>query len=197
MNSPLPSLSTKPADRTDQRPRRPGSGVRGALRDVVDRTRSGDLGLVPVVVGIIVIWTIFQVLNPLFLSGPNLVNLLMESVPVGVMALGIVLVLLVGQIDLSVGSMSGCAAAVLAVLSVKVGVPAVVAVALALISGAAVGWFYAQVYNRIGVPSFIITLAGLLSLVGAQLAVLGPEGTINLPVDSSLVSFAQTSFVPA
>lgn len=69
----------------------------------LDRLRSGDLGFLPVIVGLAVIWTVMQILNPIFLSSPNLVNLAMECVPVGVIALGIVCVLLVGEIDLSVG----------------------------------------------------------------------------------------------
>ena len=79
------------------------------------RIRGGDLGPLPVVLGLVVIWTVFQLLNPVFLSSENLVNLTMQCAAIGTIALGIVLVLLVGEIDLSVGSVSGLAAAVLAV----------------------------------------------------------------------------------
>ncbi|WP_198653483.1 sugar ABC transporter permease [Actinocorallia populi] len=171
-------------------------GLRGALATVVDRARQGELGMIPVVVGLIIIWTVMQVLNPVFLSSANLVNLTMESAAVGIMALGIVCVLLVGEIDLSVGSVSGLSAALLAVLFVDQGLPAAVAVLGAIAMGVGVGWVYAQVFNRFGVPSFVISMGGLLGLLGLQLYVLGTKGSINLPFDSGIVHFAQLAFVP-
>lgn len=173
-----------------------GFGVRGALSSTMDRLRGGDLGLVPVLGGLAVIWAVLQALNPIFLSSRNLSNLLLECAPVGVIALGVVCVLLVGQIDLSVGSISGLSAAVLAVLFVGQGRPVWLAVLAAVLLGAAVGWVYAQAFNRLGVPSFVVTLAGLLALLGIQLKVLGSAGSINLPFDSALVTFAQQAFVP-
>ena len=173
------------------------SGVRGAVRGFIDRVRGGDLGLLPVIAGLVVISTVLQISNPIFLSSPNLVNLMMEAVPVGVMALGIVCVLLVGEIDLSVGSVSGLSAAILAVLFVNRDVPVWIAIAAAVAAGVAIGLVYAAVFNRIGIPSFVITLAGLLAFLGLQLKVLGKAGSINIPFDSALVQFAQTWFVPA
>jgi D-xylose transport system permease protein len=164
---------------------------------ILDRIRSGDLGVLPIVIGLAVIWTVFQVLNPIFLSSANLVNLLMESVSVGVIALGVVCVLLVGQIDLSVGSISGLSAAITAITYVNAGWPLWLSMAAAVGSGAAVGWLYAQMFNRLGVPSFVATLAGLLGFLGLQLYLLGSKGAVNLPFDSDLVHFAQLAFVPA
>lgn len=164
---------------------------------VLDRIRGGDLGVLPVAIGLVVIWTVFQALNPIFLSSTNLVNLTLESAPVGIMALGVVCVLLVGQIDLSVGSASGLTSAVMAVFFVDRGLPAWVAVLAAVALGSALGWLYGQIFNRFGVPSFVITMAGLLGLLGVQLWVLGAKGSINLPFDSGLVTFAQLAFVPA
>lgn len=97
------------------------TGARDRRRAVSDRLRGGDLGLLPVLAGLVVIWVVMQILNPIFLSSANLTNLALESVPVGIIALGVVCVLLVGQIDLSVGSISGLGAAVLAVLFVDRG----------------------------------------------------------------------------
>ncbi|WP_141585910.1 sugar ABC transporter permease [Actinomadura sp. WMMA1423] len=173
-----------------------GRGVRAALAAAADRVRGGDLGVAPVVGGLIVIWTVMQILNPVFLSSANLVNLALECVPVGVIALGVVFMLLVGQIDLSVGSVSGLSAAVVAVLFVDHGWPSWLAIAAAVVLAVALGWFYAQVFNRLGVPSFVITLAGLLGWLGLQLWILGPKGSINLPFDSRLVTFAQLDFLP-
>ncbi|MEU7002901.1 sugar ABC transporter permease [Nonomuraea sp. NPDC046570] len=172
-------------------------GVRGVLDGVIDRARGGDLGMIPVVAGLVVIWTVLQILNSYFLSSANLVNLAMESAAVGVIALGVVCVLLVGEIDLSVGSISGLSAAIVAVLFVDQGLPVWAAILGAVVAGAVIGWLYAQVYNRFGVPSFVVTLAGLLAFLGFQLWVLGAKGSINLPFDSGLVFFAQLAFVPA
>ena len=79
------------------------SGIRGTVEAFIDRLRGGDLGSIPVVVGLVIIWAVFQTLNPTFLSSTNLVNLTMQSAAVGTIAIGIVLVLLMGEIDLSVG----------------------------------------------------------------------------------------------
>ncbi|MEU7856702.1 sugar ABC transporter permease [Nonomuraea sp. NPDC049141] len=187
--------STLTTDRQDER-LSGHEGLRGAIADVLERARGGDLGVIPVVVGLIVIWTVLQILNPIFLSSANLVNLTLESAAVGIIALGIVCVLLVGQIDLSVGSVSGLSGAVLAVLFVSNGLPVWLAILAAVIMGAVIGWVYAQLFNRFGVPSFVITMAGLLAFLGLQLYVLGSKGSINLPFDSGLVNFAQLDFVP-
>lgn len=183
-------------DRQDERLRN-STGFRGAVESALDRVRSGDLGVLPVIAGLAIIWTILQILNPKFLSSSNLVNLAMECAAVGVIALGIVCVLLLGQIDLSVGSVSGLSAAVVTVTFVNQGWPVWMSVLTAVLMGAVIGWFYGQVFNRFGVPAFVITLAGLLGFLGLQLYVLGPIGSINLPFDSPLVYFAQLAFVPA
>ncbi|GLW07586.1 ABC transporter permease [Microtetraspora sp. NBRC 13810] len=190
-----PAATAVATDLQDER-LRSREGLGGALTAIADRARGGDLGMIPVVVGLVVIWTVLQILNPVFLSSANLVNLAMESAAVGVIALGIVCVLLVGEIDLSVGSVSGLSAAVVAVLFVGHGLPAWIAVLAAVVMGAVIGWIYSQIFNRFGVPSFVITLAGLLAFQGLMLYVLGSKGSINLPFDSGLVNFAQLSFVP-
>ncbi|MCO5974593.1 sugar ABC transporter permease [Actinoallomurus soli] len=167
------------------------------LRALIARFRGGDLGVVPVVAGLVVIWTVMQILNPVFLSSVNLVNLTLECAPVGVIALGVGLMLLVGQIDLSVGSLSGLAAALTAILFVDQGLSPWLAVPASVAAAAIIGLLYALVFNRLGVPSFVITLAGLLGFLGVQLWVLGSKGSINLPYDSGLVTFAQLDFLPA
>lgn len=189
------SEAAAPLDLLDERLRH-GGGWRAVARAGWERLRAGDVGPLPIVAGLVVIWTVFQLLNPAFLSSANLVNLLMESVAVGVIALGVVCVLLVGQIDLSVGSVSGLSAALTAVTFVNSGWPLPLALAAAIGAGAAIGWLYAQLVTRLGVPSFVATLAGLLSFLGLQLYLLGSTGAINLPYDSGPVHFAQLAFVP-
>ena len=119
-----------------EQPEEQAPGLRGWLRDLVARVSAGDLGSIPVVVGLVVIWTTFQILNPTFLSSTNLVNLTMQCAAVGTMAIGIVLVLLIGEIDLSVGSVSGLASAILAVAFVQNGLPLVVAILMAVAAAA-------------------------------------------------------------
>lgn len=170
--------------------------IRRAFELLLARIRGGDLGSLPVVVGLALIWTVFQILNPVFLSSTNLVNLTMQCAAIGTIALGVVLVLLVGEIDLSVGSVSGLAAAVLAVTFVQLQWNLVFALVAAVAVGCAAGLLYGFLYTRFGVPSFVITLAGLLGFLGLQLWVLGDTGSINLPFDSWLVVFAQHLFLP-
>ena len=173
-----------------------GPSVRSRLEGFGARVRGGDLGALPVIAGLVIIWGVFQGLNPVFLSSGNLVNLTLQCASIGTIALGIVVVLLLGEIDLSVGSVSGLAGAILAVAFVQADWPLVLAIAAALASGTAVGLVYGFLYTRFGLPSFVITLAGLLGVLGVQLWVLGETGSINLPFDSWLVQFAQHLFLP-
>jgi len=182
--------STQQLDRRDER-LQDRSGVAGTLRAFLDRVRSGDLGSLPVVVGLAFIWTVFETLNPVFLSPNNVVNMLFDCSTVGVISLGIVCVLMVGEIDLSVGSVSGLASALLGVLWVNSGWPIALAILAALITGCVIGCVYAALFNRLGMPSFVSTLSGLLAFVGLQLYILGPTGSINLPYDSPMVNFGQ------
>ena len=193
------SVDSKPnaaaLDRADTRVRH-DQGVGGAIRGFLDRVRSGDLGSLPVVVGLAVIWTVFQSLNPVFLSANNLVNLLFDCSTVGVIALGIVCILMVGEIDLSVGSVSGFASALVGVLWVNADWPVVAAIPVALLVGAIIGSLYALLFNRLGMPSFVSTLAGLLAVLGLQLYILGSSGSINLPYGSPVVNLGQTLVMP-
>lgn len=162
----------------------------------VDRVRSGDLGSLPVVVGLLIICTAFQTLNPVFLAPDNLVNLLFDCSTVGVISLGIVCILMVGEIDLSVGSVSGFSSALVGVLWVNQDWPVAVAIVTALGLGAAIGALYGFLFNRLGMPSFVSTLAGLLAWLGLQLYLLGSSGSINLPYGSPLVNFGQMLVMP-
>ncbi len=192
---PTADPTSLPADLQDER-LIASQGVGGWLSATWGRLRSGDLGSLPVVVGLVLIWGVFFALEPAFLSSRNLVNLSLQMVAVGTISIGVVLVLLLGEIDLSIGSMSGLAAAILAVMFVARETSVIVAILAALGAGALVGLAYGTLFNRFGVPSFVITLAGLLALLGLQLRVLGNQGTINLPFESGLVRFASQQFLP-
>jgi D-xylose transport system permease protein len=182
-------------DRRDERIKHAES-LDGSIRAFLDRVRSGDLGSLPVIVGLAIIWTVFQSLNPVFLAPNNLVNLLFDCSTIGVIALGIVCILMVGEIDLSVGSVSGFASALVGVLWVNQGWPVGIAIIAALAFGTLIGAIYAFLFNRFGMPSFVSTLAGLLSVLGLQLYLLGSTGSINLPYESPLVNFGQLLVMP-
>jgi D-xylose transport system permease protein len=184
-----------PSDLQDERLIRP-TGFRENLAAQIKRIRTGDLGSLPVIVGLVVIFIIFQILNPAFLGPQNLSDLLSGSTAVGVTAIGIVLVLLLGQIDLSVGSMAGVSSAIFGVLLTKAQWPEWIIIIVALAAGAVVGLLYGFLFVRFGVPSFVITLAGLLTLLGVQLFILGPSGTVNIPFTSFLVSFTLLNYLP-
>ncbi len=190
-----PAAASPLLDRSDERVKH-ASGIGGAIRSFTDRVRSGDLGSLPVIVGLAIIWTVFQSLNSVFLSSNNLVNLLFDSATVGVISLGIVCILMVGEIDLSVGSVSGFASAVVGVLWVNQGWPIWLAILAAVAAGAVIGSLYSLLFNRFGMPSFISTLAGLLAVLGLQLYILGESGSINLPYGSAMVDFGQSLFMP-
>ena len=182
-------------DRSDERLVE-GSSPRAMLEGFVRRMRSGDLGMMPVITGLIIIWIVFYTQNPRFLSSRNLVELSLDSATIGMISIGVVLVLLLGEIDLSIGSVSGVAGSILAVLLVYQGWPLPAAILAAVATGLAIGVFYGLLFTRFGVPSFVMTLAGLLAFLGLQLTVLGSRGTVNLPVNSWLVDFASFKFLP-
>jgi D-xylose transport system permease protein len=159
------------------------------------RLARGELGSIRVILGIAVIWTIFQLANDRFLSAVNLSNLSLQIAAVATISIGVVLVLLLGEIDLSVGAVSGLAAAVMAVMSVKEGIDPALAIFLGLAVGCAIGMFNGFMVTVFGIPSFVVTLAGLLGWQGAQLAVLGDTGSVNLP-DSIITDLTSTFFDP-
>ncbi len=102
--------------------------VRAGLGTLRRRITSGDVGSLPVILGLVLIWGVFDYLNPNFLSPRNLTNLTVQIADIGIVSVGIVLVLLLGEIDLSVGSVYGLGSAVMAVLSVQHGWPTPVAI---------------------------------------------------------------------
>jgi D-xylose transport system permease protein len=159
------------------------------------RAAQGEFATVRVVLIIAVIWIIFQLANDRFLTAVNLSNLVLQIAGVATISIGVVLVLLLGEIDLSVGAVSGLAASVMAVLNVQQGWSPELAIVAGLATGAAIGLFTGFMVTTFGIPSFVVTLAGLIGWQGVQLAVLGETGTINLP-DNLITDLTGTFFDP-
>jgi D-xylose transport system permease protein len=176
---------TEPAEAREAVELRPGR----LLRQIAQ----GELATVRVVVLLGVIWIIFQSQNDRFLSAENLTNLMLQVTAVGTVSVGVVLVLLLGEIDLSVGAVSGFCAGVMAVLNVKHGWSPELAIVAGLVVGLAIGTFYGFIVTRFGIPSFVVSLAGLLGFQGALLWVLGETGTVNIP-DNTITDLANTFF---
>ena len=158
--------------------------VPSALRDYWARVRSGDLGALPAILGLAGLVVLFTALRPdTFLSERNIANLFTQAMPVTILAMGLVFVLLLGEIDLSAGVASGVCAAVMAKLITDAGQPWYVAVlsavATGIVIGVAIGWLVAVVR----IPSFVVTLALFLGLQGITLRLIGEGGTVPVRDD--------------
>ena len=164
-------------------------GVAGQLKalgkdaqsGVLGRILRGDVGYLQVFLALGLIWTVFQLANDRFLTATNLTNLLLQVTAIGIISIGVVLVLLLGEIDLSIGAVSGLCAGIMAVLTVQHGWDPGLAILIGLLAGTAIGLINGFFNTYFGIPSFVVTLAGLIAWQGALLLVLGDTGTINLP----------------
>ncbi len=166
-----------------------------AIRQLGRRMAQGEAGTLLVILMVAVIWAFFYFENPRFLSPFNLTNLMLQQSAIATISMGVVFVLLLGEIDLSVGAVSGFTASVMAVMIVKNANSAVLAVVVALALGALVGLFNGFMVTRFRIPSFVVTLAGSLVLLGLQLYVLGDTGTINL-FNNFVTDLTSTFFSP-
>ena len=159
------------------------------------RLVEGDLGSLRVLLVLAIIWTVFAVQNDRFLTATNLTNLALQIAAVGTISVGVVLVLLLGEIDLSVGAVSGLSASIMAVLAEQHGWSAPSAILAGLCTGAVIGLFQGTIVTWLEIPSFVVTLAGLLGWQGVQLKVLGTTGTVNV-TSPGIVDLAGTFLAP-
>jgi D-xylose transport system permease protein len=159
-----------------------------------NKLAGGDLGLIPVIIGLILIWLVFQTVNANFLSGRNLSNLILQIAEIGMLGIGETFILLLGEIDLSIGAVSGVAAAVLVLLS-NAGVNPWIAILAAIAAGVVIGAFQGLWVTYIGVPAFIVTLAGSLGYQGILLSMLGSTGTV--PISNITLLNITSTYVPS
>jgi D-xylose transport system permease protein len=158
-----------------------GAYARGWWTDV----KSGDLGSLPIVVGLVIICIVFQSQNDRFLTAGNFVNLLVQTAPYAVIAMGVTFALLLGEIDLSIGFVSGVGGVLTAILLTPDGnvMPTPLVLAIVLAAGLGIGTLHGLIITKVGVPSFVVTLAGLLAWNGVVLLLIGSKGTVILQND--------------
>ncbi len=162
-------------------------GIKQAMTDYWNRVKGGDVGSLPAVLGLIALVILFSALKPsTFFSALNFANLMNQGTAIIVLAMGLVFVLLLGEIDLSAGFTAGTAAAVLAIALTSWGLPWPVALVLGLVTGTIIGLIIGLLVSRLGIPSFVVTLAMFLALQGVMLIVIGEGGTITLRSDELL-----------
>jgi len=157
---------------------------------------TADFSVLPVGISLLLLSIIFQTLNSRFLSGENLANLISQNVPLALIATGSVLMLLIGEIDLSVGVVSGLAASIIISLNVSKGWSPATSIAIGVAVAAAIGLSNGFFVTKFGLPSFVVTLAGLLTWQGVQFTVLRSRGTINIP-DGFISSLMSTYLSPS
>ncbi len=154
-----------------------------AGRNYFAKVKVGETGSLPAMLGLIILVVIFDMANPIFLKPVNFANLLTQTATVTTLAMGVTFVLLLGEIDLSAGVTAGLSAAFLAVSLFEYGVSWQVAVLIAISLGALIGFLIGLLVAKVGIPSFVVTLAAFLAFQGLQLVVIGRGGLIGLKSD--------------
>jgi D-xylose transport system permease protein len=171
------------------------AALRAYTRGYLARVRGGELGSIPAIAGLVVITVVFAVVHQGFLSAYNIEALVIQAAPVIVMAMGLIHVLLLGEIDLSAGTTGGLCSAILAVLTLRAGVSWWLALVAGLIAGVVIGLGMGWLRARFGIPSFVITLATFLAFQGVTLILIGGQGSVILPGGSPLIDL-ENSFLP-
>ena len=175
----MSTTATDPGtDRAPDTSTEPGLG--DILRDSVTTVRGGDVGSLPAILGLLVLVAVFSALRPgTFTNAFNFANLINQSAAITVLAMGLVFVLLLGEIDLSAGYTGGTAAAVMGILMTRHDVHWLPSLVGCLLTGVVIGTCIGLLVARLGIPSFVVTLAAFLGLQGVMLALIGEGGTIG------------------
>ena len=148
--------------------------------------RQGRMGSFPALIGFLVLVVLFSFLSPVFFTQLNFANLLQQSAPLIILAMGLVFILLIAEIDLSAGVTSGLASAIFVVVLKNLGIPWWLAIILSLLVGVAIGLFIGIMVARVGIPSFVVTLAAFLAFQGLQLMVIGQGGLYRVETPAIL-----------
>ena len=156
------------------------SSIAESFRAYVSRVKSGDMGPLPAVIGLMVLVVLFSLMRPVFFTPLNFANFFTQAAVVAILAMGLVFVLLLGEIDLSAGVTSGVSGALLAVGMAKYGFPWYVALGVSLAAGVIIGLFIGFLVARVGIPSFVVTLALFLAFQGLVLIIIGEGGNVRI-----------------
>jgi D-xylose transport system permease protein len=155
-------------------------------RQYLARLKGGETGSLPALLGLFILALIFALANPIFLKPINFANLLTQTATVTTLAMGITFVLLLGEIDLSAGVTAGLSAAFLAISMANYGVAWPLAVIISLLLGVVIGLSIGVLVSKVGIPSFVVTLAAFLAFQGLQIVVVGRGGLIGIDADPIL-----------
>ena len=169
--------------------------IKGAMQDYLARVKSGDMGALPGVLGLVALCAVFGAMSDVFLTPGNFANLLTQAAAVTVIAMGLVFVLLLGEIDLSAGYASGVCGAVLVILITDHGVAWWIALLVSIVVGAILGYAIGTLVSRLGIPSFVVTLATFLAFQGLLLLLAGEGGTIRIE-DPTILSVQNNNLTP-
>ncbi len=151
-----------------------------AVRSYLGRVRGGDMGSLPAVLGLVVLFAVFGLANSRFTSALNLANLVTQAGSICVLAMGLVFVLLLGDIDLSAGVAGGVSACVMALMMVNQGWPWWAGILAGVVCGALIGLAIGVLCAKLGIPSFVVTLAFFLGLQGVTLKLIGEGGSVRV-----------------
>jgi D-xylose transport system permease protein len=169
--------------------------LKGAASNYFSRIKAGDIGSLPAVLGLVSLIAVFGAMSEFFLTNRNFANLLTQAAPVMVIAMGLVFVLLLGEIDLAAGYASGVCGAVLVLLVTNHGWSWYTALAASIAVGAALGLLIGTLVSRVGIPSFVVTLAAFLAFQGILLLLAGEGGTIPI-ADKTILAVENSNLTP-
>lgn len=169
--------------------------LKGAAKDYWSRVKAGDIGSLPAVLGLIALCLVFGSMSSVFLTPGNFANLITQAAAVIVIAMGLIFVLLLGEIDLSAGYTAGVTGAVLVILITNQGQPWYVALVASIAVGALLGFLLGSLVARLGIPSFVVTLAAFLAFQGILLLLAGEGGTIRVE-DPTILAVENSNMSP-
>ena len=169
--------------------------IKGAAADYWSRVKAGDIGALPAILGLVALCAIFGAMSDVFLTPGNFANLLTQAAAVIVIAMGLVFVLLLGEIDLSAGYAAGVSGAVLVILVTNHDVAWYIAFPVSILVGALLGFVLGSLVARIGIPSFVVTLAAFLAFQGLLLLLAGEGGTIRIE-DKTILAVENSNLSP-
>jgi len=169
--------------------------IKSAAKDYWSRVKAGDIGSLPAILGLVVLCLVFGSMSSVFLTPGNFANLITQAAAVIVIAMGLIFVLLLGEIDLSAGYTAGVTGAVLVILITNQGQPWYVALIASIAVGALLGFLLGSLVARLGIPSFVVTLAAFLAFQGILLLLAGEGGTIRVE-DPTILAVENSNMSP-